>query len=234
MNKAIIGLTIALLLGTSGAAPAAQQPPTEIVVTGTGSLTMQPNVATVSAAISTTSANSADAASQNNAIYQRVIGSLSKLKVARDDIALESYRINYNPKPKIVPPPPNAEIYGYTVWRTFAVKVRAMNDAGSVVDALTHAGVTQIYNVAFGLANDEAARAKALTLAVGDARGKATALAAASHLHLIGIKSISTEQGAFAPIAMKTMAAVSPVATQFDPSNVNVSVSVSIVYLAAP
>ncbi len=234
MKKAIIALTIALLLGASGVAPAAQQPPTEIVVTGTGSLTMQPNVATVSAAISTNSASSADAASQNNAIYQRVIASLSTLKVARDDIALESYRINYNPKPKIVPAPPNGEIYGYTVWRTFAVKVHAMNDAGSVVDALTRAGVTQIYNVAFGLANDDAARAKALTLAVGDARGKATALAAASHLHLIGIKSISTEQGAFAPIAIKTMAAVSPVATQFDPSSVNVSVSVSIVYLAAP
>ncbi len=233
MSKAIIAVTIALLLATSGAAPVAQQPPTEIVVAGTGSLTMQPNIATVSAAISTTSASSADAASQNNAIYRRVVASLSNLKIARDDIALESYRISYNPKPKIVPSPPNAEIYGYTVWRTFAVKVRAMNDAGSVVDALTRAGVTQIYNVAFGLANDEAARAKALTLAVGDARGKAAALATASHLRLVGIKSITAEQGAAAPIAMKTMAAVSP-ATQFDPSSVNVSVSVSIVYLAAP
>ncbi len=234
MSKAIIGLTIALLLGTSAAAPAAQQPPTEIVVTGTGSLTMQPNIATVSAAISTTSASSTEAASENNAIYGRVVASLSSLKIARDDIALQSYRISYNPKPKVVPAPPNAEIYGYTVWRTFAVKVRAMNDAGSVVDALTHAGVTQIYNVAFGLADDKAARAKALTLAVEDARGKATALASASHLHLTGIKSISTEQGAFAPLAVRTMAAVSPVATQFDPSSVNVSVSVSIVYLAAP
>ncbi|MHB8145723.1 MAG: SIMPL domain-containing protein [Vulcanimicrobiaceae bacterium] len=234
----IIALLLAtLMLGPSAAAAAGTLAPAKIAVTGTGRLSMMPDMATINADVTTNAPTSAGAVEQNNATYNRILQALSKLGVARDDVTLSYYNLNYNPKPQVMPPQPSYQRYGYTVSRTFAIKIRAMKAVGNAVDATTAAGATQINGVQFGLANDAPARAKALTEAVADARGKALALAAAANLHLIGIESIGVQQGGFAPMPvmrMNVMPAPTAAPTTFDPSSVNVTVSVSIVYLAAP
>ena len=74
-----------------------------------------------------------------------------RLGVARSDITLAYYNFNYNPRPTVnageVAPTGR---FGYFVTRSFDVKVRNVNNAGAVVDALTSAGVTNIESVAFG------------------------------------------------------------------------------------
>ena len=230
-------LLAVLLLGSSGIAAAGGIAPTKITVTGTGSLSMMPDMATVNANITTNAPASAGAVEQSNAAYDRVLAALAKLGIARDDITLSYYNLSYHPKPQVMPAPPNYEPYGYTVSRNFAIRVYAIKAVGNVVDAATAAGVTQINGVQFGLADAAPARSKALTKAVADARGKALALAAAANLHLVGIESIGLEQGGFAPLPImriNVMPAPTAAPTTFDPSSVNVTVSVSIVYLAAP
>ena len=236
--KRLVCLTIALLLGSSVPALAAHGPSsTKIAVSGTGSLTMMPDLATVNANVTTNAASSAQALDQNNSIYNRILGALGQMGIARSDITLSYYNVNYNPKPRVVPPNPNNERYGYTVSRSFAIKVRKMVDAGKVIDATTNAGATQIDGVQFGLANDTAARGQALRAAVADARSKAAQLASAAGLHIVGIAEIAMGQGGgiIRPMmAMDTYGTAQAVPTTLDPGSVNVTVTVSVVYLAAP
>lgn len=222
------------VLAVASAPASADTPPgtTEIRVSGTGSVTMQPDVANVTAAIETNAPAAGDAVAQNNAIYERIVAAVMKTGVARSDITLVSYNMNYNPKPRIVPPNPGGERYGYTVSRSFGVKVRDIANAGRVADACSGSGATSINDVSFGLADPSAARAQATVKAVADARSNADALAAAAHLRIVSIKSVDLGGSGVSPQPLMRMAANAP--TQFDQSNVNVSVSVSATFLAQP
>lgn len=206
---------------------------TEIRVSGTGSITMAPDVANVVASVETNAPTAGEAVSRNNAIYDRIVAAVTKAGVARSDVTLASYTMNYNPKPRIAPPNPDNERYGYTVSRSFAVKVRDIANAGRIADACSSSGATSINDVSFGLADPSAARTEATGKAVADARANAETLAAAAHLRILSIKSVSLGGGGeVMPQPMMRMAANAP--TQFDQSNVSVSVTVSATFLAQP
>jgi len=232
MKRTFICLLVAL---ATGSAPlrAAEPSLTEITASGTGSISLPPNVATVNAAVETNAANADAAISQNNAIYDRVVGALTRLGVARTDVTLAYYNVNYNPPPSVPPAGSGGERYGYTVSRTFSVKVREISSAGRVSDACLGAGATAINGVTFGLADPSAARRQATAQAVAQARSNAQTLAQAAGLHIIAIKSIESTGAGPGPIPLMRAAAVTP-PTEFDQSNVNVTVSVSVVFLAQP
>jgi uncharacterized protein len=224
------GLTFLLAAATAGAATT-----TELSVTGTGSVTLPPDLATVAASIETNSESVSEAMSQNNARYDRVVAALARAGVARADVRLSNYSVNYNPKPQVISPDNGGVRYGYTVSRDFSIKVRKIGDAGKVVDACTAAGATGINGVSFGLADSGAARNRATDIAVGDARARAETLAQAAHLRVVSLKSLNLGGGPIVPQPMMRMAAgaIAP-ATQLDQSDVNVTVSVDAVFLAAP
>jgi hypothetical protein len=232
MKHTFICLLAAFAVLNAGAA-AAQPSVTEITASGTGSVSLQPNVATVSAAVETNSENANDAIAANNSTYDRIVASLMKLGITRNDIVLGYYNIRYNPRPNPMPANPTDERYGYTVSRNFSVKVREIGNAGAISDACIAAGATGINGVDFGLSDPNAARAQAIAKAVSDARTNAEALARAAGLRIVSIKSIELGARPF-PEPLMSAARVSAAPTQFDQSNVNVSVSVSVVFLAEP
>lgn len=231
--KAAIAALVVLVAVAPIAARADAPRATEIVVSGTGSVTLPPDLAMVNGSIQTNSANAADAVGHNNVIYERVVAALTKLGIARGDIALAGYNVSYNPKP---PKPDASTTYGYTVSRDFTVKVRDIAKAGGAVDACTTAGVTSIGGVTFGLNDEGAAQAQATGKAVDDARAKAEALAAAAHLRISGIKSINLSGGGpVYPMSKMAMdAAPGQAPTQLDTSSVSVSVNVEMTFLAQP
>jgi uncharacterized protein len=205
---------------------------TEITASGTGSVSLPPNQATIAAAVETNAANANEAISQNNASYERILGALTKLGIARSDITLSYYNVNYNPRPA-APPANSSERYGYTVSRSFAVKVRELAAAGRVSDACLGAGATAINGVTFGLADSAGARAQATEKAVAEARANAEALARAAGLRIVAIKRMETGGGTAGPIPLMRTAAAGP-PTEFDQSNVNITVSVTVVFTAEP
>ncbi len=221
------------LLLVAATMPARSSSAAEITVTGEGSISLIPDTATVYASVETNAEGAVDATSQNNQIYDRVVAAVTKTGVARDDITLAYYNVNYVARPKVAPPAPDSTRYGYTVTRSFAIKVRNMNNAGTVVDALTSAGVSNIGGVSFGLADPSKARSQATNLAVADARSKAELLANAAGLHITGIRKISMGGGAVQPL-YRTMAAAVPAPTAFDSGDVTVNENVTVVFAAAP
>ncbi len=232
MKRTFLCLLGAFALATGGAF--ADPTGTQITAGGTGSVSMPPDVATVTAAVETSSQNAGDAISQNNAAYNRVVTALEKSGVTRDDIALAYYNVSYNPPPQVTPPNPTGERYGYTVSRNFSVKVRQIGDAGRVSDACMSSGATAINGVSFGLSNPAVARERATANAVAAARANAEAIARAAALRIVGIKSIAVINEPFGPVPLMRAAAVPSAPTQFDQSNVNVTVSVSVVFVAEP
>jgi uncharacterized protein YggE len=176
MQKWIAGLA-ALALVAFVWTPALAAGTTEITVSGTGSVALAPDTATVSASVETNADNAAKAVSDNNVRYDRVVAALERAGIARSDVTLSYYTVNYSPKPQTPSP---GDRYGYTVRRQFDVKVREIGKAGTVVDACTGAGATGIDNVSFGTADPNAGRAEAIKRAVADARTTADALAKAA------------------------------------------------------
>ncbi|HEY1883951.1 MAG TPA: SIMPL domain-containing protein [Candidatus Cybelea sp.] len=242
MKRTFFCLLIAVA-ATTGGALAAQSGVTEITASGTGSVSLPPDMATVNAAVETNAARAEDAVSQNNQIYERVVAALERLGIARGDVTLAYYNVNYNPPPQVIPPAPNGERYGYTVSRTFSVKVRSIGKAGAVSDACIGAGATGINGVAFGLADPSVARAQAIAKAEAEARSAAQALARSAaqalartaNVRIVAVKSLELQNGGMVgpPVPMGAMArAAAP--TVFDQSNVSVSVSVTAVFTAQP
>jgi uncharacterized protein len=232
MKRSIFCLLL-ILAGFGAQAVAAQAAATEITTSGNGSVSLQPDMATISASVETNAENANDAISQNNARYERIVTALAAEGIARSDITLSYYNVSYNPRPQIMPPNAAGERYGYTVSRSFSVKVRKIASAGRVSDASMAAGATAINGVTFGLSNPAAARGEATRRAVADARAGAQALAAATGLHIASIKSLQLGGAGPEPLPMMRVAAANA-PTQFDQSNVNVTVSVTVVFLAEP
>jgi uncharacterized protein len=226
-------LCLLVLFSVTSADATAATALTEISASGTGSVALAPDIATVNAAVETTSENANDAIAQNNAVYDRIVAALLKLGVARNDVALAYYNIRYNPRPNKMTSNSSNEQYGYTVSRNFAVKVRTIGKAGTVSDACIGAGATGINGVDFGLSDPNAARSQAMGRAVSDARANAQAIARAAGMRIVGVKSIELV-GAPGPMPMARMEAAVSAPTQFDQSNVNVTVMVSVVFLAEP
>ncbi|MBV9233177.1 MAG: SIMPL domain-containing protein, partial [Candidatus Eremiobacteraeota bacterium] len=157
----------------------------------------------------------------------------AKLGISRSDVTLAYYNVGYNPRPSTGSNP--GERYGYTVSRSFSVKVRRIGETGRVSDACVGSGATAIDGVTFGLSDPTIARSEAASKAVAEARANAMAVAAAAGLRILGIKRLELNGGLQPPSPVPMMrAAVAKEPTQFDQSNVNVTVAVSVVFIAGP
>jgi uncharacterized protein len=217
------------------AVPAFGATPTEITVVGTGTVSSAPNQAIVSGTVETNAATAADAVSESNVVYDRLVQAVQKIGIKREAIRLSFYSINYVPKPQEQMATPNfPQRYGYTVNRSFTITTRDVAQAGPVVDAVTSVDSTTIGGVDFGLTDTSAQMKTATKLAIADARAKAEALAAAAGLHIVGVSKIAQGAPSGVEPMMRAMAAGTPPPTAFDSGHVSVSADVTIIYLAAP
>ena len=235
MNRTLVLLAI-LLISTSVGASAATTV-THITVSGEGTVALVPDQATIRASVITNSDSAENAVSQNNTIYAHLVDAAVATGVTRDDVTLAYYNINYVPPPRPAPGEvaPTGQ-FGYVVSRSFDVKVRSVGKAGTVVDALTKAGITNVESVSFGVTDPSRARASATSKAMADARAKADEIARAAGLRVIGIDQISYGGAIRPPVPMmRTMAVGAASApTVFDSGNVNVTADLTVVFLAQP
>jgi uncharacterized protein YggE len=237
MNKTLALLTI-LLISTSVAASAATV--TRITVSGEGTVAVVPDQASIRATVITNADRADDAVSQNNAIYARIVAATQAQGIARTDVTLADYNLNFNPRPSPVPSDggfASSQRYGYIVSRSFDIKVRAVNKAGAIVDAITKAGVTNVESISFGSSDPSRAQAQATAKAYTDARSKADEAAKAAGLHISGIGQIDFGGGVSVRPMMRMAAMAAPSApapTVLDSGNVNVTATLTVVFLAQP
>lgn len=226
---------MACLLASAPAWAATHPLPSTVTVSGSGTVSRDPDRATLALRIETNDDAAANATSANNRIYNALLERLRGDGISASAIKTASYELNFVPKPAANDSykPPRT---GFVVSRDLLVSIDNLPSVGSVIDAAVAGGVTQIISVNFGIRDDRKARAAALAAAVQDGAAQATAIAQAAHRHLGAIRRISTVQNTpvFTPRMMSVAASAAQPPTEITPSAIQVSATVTITYVLAP
>jgi uncharacterized protein YggE len=193
------GLLAAMLAGASIAPAAAQDPSARpehtLSVSGTGSVSVKPDVADVTVGVTVQRDNAGDAAADAANVMDAVITSIKALGIAEEDI--QTTTLNLSPVYDYDRSP--YRLVGYTASNLVTVTVRDLTKVGPVIDAATEAGATDVNSISFRLSDQTAAETEAREMAVLAARAKADTIAAAAGTEITGIISISETN---APVPM--------------------------------
>ena len=246
MRKSIIGLSIAAVLaltlvftGCSGAGTvtvsglSSQQQ--GIWVNGSGEVQVEPDIFNLSLGIVSQedTLNAAQAAAA--AAMEKVLATLKDNGIADKDI--QTSRFNVRQVTQWNRETEKNEITGFEVSNMVNVKVREIDDAGTVIDAVVAAGgdLTRINSMGFTIDDDSEYRELARELAGDDARAKAEQLAKLAGVKL-GQATYVTENSYSPPVIMRSYAEAAPVlidagaTTSIVPGELTVTVTVQIAY----
>lgn len=237
MSRIALLLTLATIpvCSTIAAVPVQADVQRTITVSGTGTASASPDMATIRSGVTTTAATAKEALAANNVAMEGIMKVLISRNINVKDIQTSDFGVY----PEYDRPAPgqrgNArtnEIIGYRVTNTVSVKVRNLPRLGEILDALVQAGSNQINGIMFGISDPKAIMDDARRDAVDDARGRAELYAMATGVKVGKVLSISEQsirppQPMFgARIAMAEMASSVPVAT----GEQEVSASVNVMY----
>jgi hypothetical protein len=179
---------------------------TQLDVSATGTSTRRPDVATISAGVVTQAPKAGDAMAANARAMTAAIAALKRAGVADRDIQTQSislqpqYRYGDNQPPQLT---------GYQASNRVSVRLRDLQGAGGVIDALVSAGTNQIEGPTLIVEHPEAALDEARAKALATARARAELYAKAAGLTVRRIVRISESDGAppiIRPMAMMARA----------------------------
>ncbi|HET9210921.1 MAG TPA: SIMPL domain-containing protein [Thermoanaerobaculia bacterium] len=240
LKLSVIALALAAPLAAQTPRPAGSdlkdlEPPT-LTVAGTGQARVAPDQATVRLGVLAQATTAREAQNQVNRSAQAVLDAIRKLGIPPERI--QTTGLSLNPQYAQGKPDQGPRITGYQASNTVTVLVEDLSKVGPVIDAGLTSGANNLDGVDFGLRNDAAVRASALTNAVESARVKAEALARALKLKLVEILEVA-EGGVSvspppSPFRGRIAMAAEAVATPVSAGEVGVEASVTIRWRIAP
>lgn len=165
-------------------------PQQTIVVVGSGTVSVKPNLARIEAGVETVAPTVAEAAKENDQQMAAVVAKIKALGIAAKDIQTTYYSIS--PERSYEPNGPGP-ITGYHVATTVEITIRDVQQVSTVIDGITQAGANNIYGMSFGLdpQTQQQAQDEARNKAVADVQARATALAKLNDLQMGNLLSIS-------------------------------------------
>ena len=169
---------------------AAQQRPANetVTVTGTGEVEAVPDEAQLSLGVNTNADTAREAMEENAERMRRVILALREAGIAERDIRTEE--VSLSPRYR------EETLDGYTASNTVAAK-SGIGELVEALDAAVSAGANHTYGLSLVNSKRDELYRKALADAVGDARSKAEALAAAGGFGVGDV--VRVEEGASEP-----------------------------------
>ena len=236
----ILVLVVALLAGFSiytsymkpqyGGVPSTGSQQNAISVSGTGVVSMVPDIGWFTASVVTQTATAAQAVQKNNDAMSKVISTLRQAGIAEKDIKTVEYSLSPTYSQDYLKDPTRAPmIVGYSMRQSIQVTLNDVTSIGQMLDLAISNGANAVSGIYFGLsdAKTQQAQSQALDLAVKDANTKADAIAKAAGVTLIGPISVSlgsSYQPARASLAA-TEAASAPIMTGQLQYTVNVQIN---------
>lgn len=197
------------------------------------SIESAPDMATINTGVQTRSMSAKDAMAQNATAMDKVIAALLKGGVARQDIQTSGINLSpqYDYSNRTDGQPPR--FVGYEASNQLTVKVRKLDKAGELVDAMVTAGATNINGPAFGITDPAKLLDEARLKAVKTAQERANLYAQATGFRSAKLISVS-EGGGYAPpmpiMAVRMEAAAAP-DTKIEPGRISTSISLSVQYM---
>ncbi len=249
MKKALMILVAIVALGAlglsawgCGTASAAEGTPgsvyvvgqnTGISVTGTGKVTVIPDLAILSMGVQVQAATVDEAQQQAAVAMTAVLDALKASGIAEKDITTTGYSVYpvYEYESEKIP-----TITGYNVSNSISVKVRKVEDAGDIIDIAAAAGgdSIRINGISFTVDNPEQYNEQARELAMADALQRAEQLASLGGVEL-GKPAYITESGSYTPSpvyyeSVGRDATTPSVATPVTPGETIIQLSVQVIY----
>ena len=232
---ALLLIAILVMLSPHAALCAAEKPRDSISVTGSAAAEAEPDMATLSLSVTE---RGKDAVSTREALAAR-IDSLNKylasIHVKRADIKTSGYDLS----PYFETVREKRVQRGYIGTASFFVKVRRIADLGAVIDGSASACSASVGNISFGLQKREEIERRLLSVAVDDARARASLVASKGGRKLGTLMSANIGTAGGTPVArdgeysnalMKSAMAMSAAPTELASGVINVRVTVSLVF----
>lgn len=200
-QAAILLVLAPALVAGCAAVPPREAPQRTIGVTGTGRVSVRPDVALVRVGVETRAPALADATADAARRMTAVVAQVKALGVQNRDVTTVSYDIQplATPRQGEEQPP---RVLGYRVVNIAQLRVRDLDAAGRILDAAVAAGANVVQGFHFTLDDPARARAEARKLAVADAVARARQLADAAGARLGELVSL-TEGVASAPVVQR-------------------------------
>ena len=203
----------------------ARQQKRVMTVTGIGSLSITPDTVQIQLEVKTESMQLSQAQQENAELMDRVIESLLELGIARENIQTVSY--NISPQYDYVE---GRQVFrGYEVINSINVKIKNIEQAGTIIDTAVRNGVNQVSNIRFTVENEQIPYQEALSLALRNALGKAQTIANTIQVKLDPqpIKIVETMREE--PILYRSFAATEMSATTpIEPGQITIKATVEV------
>ncbi len=200
-----------------------------VEVIGNAQLSVLPDQALVYLQIETKDKSAEEAKNKNALITNKVISSLTNLRIKQENIQTENYNIypEYDYEK-------GREITGYTASNYIKVITNDFNNVGKIIDASVNSGALISY-INFELSTEKSNEYKKLVLAEAskDSKEKAQAIADGLDKKLGSLVSISSSNYNYMPYPLyraETAQDAKAVATTIQPKNLEISASIKAIY----
>ena len=190
VSLVLIGLLAAC---APAAVPASSENVRSIVTSGTGRVSIVPDIASINIGVRTEAELVTEALEGNTAQANAISSVLQELGIAEEDIQTSNF--NIYPTERYDPMTGRVEGRYFVVENMVNVTVRDLGSLGEVLSAVVEAGANNIYGISFDVEDRDAAVAEALELAIADAQTKAQSIAEAAGVELGELIHISVSSG---------------------------------------
>ncbi len=204
-----------------------------IWVSGTGKVSVVPDVAALRLGIQAQSTSVADAQAQASVAMDAVMKALTNSGVARKDIQTQFFNISritrWDEKSQ------QEVVIGYRVTNMVIAQIRMMDKVGAIIDAVAIAGgdLTRIEGVSFSVEDPTPFQTAARQKAMADAEAKAKQMAELSGVKLGKPTYISESSYSPGPVYRQGFldkAAAPAMETPIAPGELDLTVNVQVVY----
>ncbi|MDB2270429.1 SIMPL domain-containing protein [Halorubrum ezzemoulense] len=206
-----------------------------IEVTATGEATSAPDRATLRVAVTATGSDAAAVRDELAAGEEDLRAALTEWGLSDDAIRTERYDVQESYETR---DDPNRTRYQGV--HQYAIELDDVGAVAEVIDVAIDAGADEVQRIEFGLSEEteREVREEAIAQAMSNADADAAALADASGLEVSGVYEVSTGRSQSRPYVAQTYESAAGgdagAATAVESGDVSVSVSVNVVYEAAP
>ncbi|HET7467519.1 MAG TPA: SIMPL domain-containing protein [Candidatus Dormibacteraeota bacterium] len=200
-----------------------------VITSGDATVSKRPDVAYISVGVEAQASTASAAQKDLATLANRLIAKAKSLGIPDKEINTGGYSVG-----PIYSPDGKATITGYQAGETLELTWHNVDNVGSALDGLVQQGGAMRISVSFGLNDTKSAQAEARSLAIADAKNRASAMAKAAGVQLGQVLRITDQTQVSRPPMYSYAAAAAPVdQTQVPVGRLDVTVSVEVDFAIA-
>ena len=212
----------AIVLTTGAASTSSTTLESGIMTSGDATVSVKPDLAIVAAGVESQASTASAAQSALARKAAQLIARVKAIGVADKDVTTSGYWIGP------VYTSSGQTVSGYRASEQLQLKWHNVDSVGRLLDGIVQEGGATNVSVSFGLNDPKAAQGQARSLAIGDARSKADAMASAAGVRVGQVLRISDLSASYRPPVPYDVAAAAPAATQVPVGQMDVTVTVEV------